>query len=300
MNNYKVGIIIVNYNGAKFNSECINSIKESEYKNYEIIFVDNNSTDDSIELLEKQFKDEITIIKSNENLGFSGGNNIGIEYALKNNCDFIMLLNNDTTINKKMINIMVDTSIKNKNAVISPKIYYYNTPNIIWSAGAKINWKKGIPSQYGIDQVDNGQFEKVISVECATGCCILVHRDIISEVGYLNDDYFLYYEDTDYTTEIVNNGFEILYQPKAIMYHKVSASTGGEESPNYIYYNTRNRLIYNSKFNKKNKFTYLPYFYLTRGIKIVCWILKRKTDMVKATLEGIRDYKNGVVGKRRG
>lgn len=295
----KVGIILVNYNGAKFNGECIKSIKESTYRNYEIIVVDNASNDNSVELLEAQFKNDITIIKSDINLGFSEGNNLGIKHALEKECEFILLLNNDTTIAKDMIEVMVEKSIIKNNAVISPKIYYYDNPNTIWSAGAKMEWKRGIPAQNGLNEDDNNVYDNEELVEIATGCCLLFNKYIIEKVGLLSNEYFLYYEDTDFTTKIVRSGFDIVYLPTAKMYHKVSASTGGVESSNYIYYNTRNRLIFNGKYNKSNRATYIPYFYVTRIIKCIKWCLSGRRDLIKASIDGIKDYYNGNVGIRK-
>lgn len=295
----KVGIILVNYNGAKFNGECIKSIKESTYRNYEIIVVDNASNDNSVELLEAQFKNDITIIKSDINLGFSEGNNLGIKHALEKECEFILLLNNDTTIAKDMIEVMVEKSIIKNNAVISPKIYYYDNPNTIWSAGAKMEWKRGIPAQNGLNEDDNNVYDNEELVEIATGCCLLFNKYIIEKVGLLSNEYFLYYEDTDFTTKIVRSGFDIVYLPTAKMYHKVSASTGGVESSNYIYYNTRNRLIFNGKYNKSNRATYIPYFYVTRIIKCIKWCLSGRRDLMKASIDGIKDYYNGNVGIRK-
>ena len=118
-------------------------------------------------------------------------------------------------------------------------------------------------------------------------------------MGLLSDDYFLYYEDTDYCMKVRNKGYKIVYEPTAVLYHKVSASTGGEISPGYIYYNTRNRLIFNKRFNKENKFTYLSYFYLTRVAKIALWIVTGKKNLIKATFSAISDYNNGIMGKKQ-
>lgn len=292
----KVGVILVNYNGKNYNEECIDSILKSTYKNLEVIVIDNASSDDSVELLKKRYMNNITVVETGLNLGFSGGNNVGIKLALEKKCDFILLLNNDTVIEEKMIEIMVETSVNNQYCVISPKIYYYDNKEVIWSAGADMIWKKGIPAQRGMNEVDKGQYDIECNVEIATGCCLLIHKNIIKEVGLLPDDYFLYYEDTDYTTNIVRRGYKLLYLPSARMYHKVSASTGGEESFNYIYYNTRNRLLFNKKYNSKNKLTYTLYFYLTRLLKIIKWLFVKRVDLIKATLQGISDYNNNKFG----
>lgn len=293
----KVGIVIVNYNGALFNSDCIDSIKKSNYEEYEIIVVDNASTDNSLNILVEEYKDDITIIKSKENLGFSGGNNLGIEYAIKNGCNYIMLLNNDTIIDANMISLMMCEI--DENTVITPKIYYYDNPNLIWSTGGKMRWKKGIPSQFGLGEVDNGKYDINYYVEIATGCCLVIPTKIIKEIGMLNDDYFLYYEDTDLSIRIIKSGFKIKYVSKAFMYHRVSASIGGEESADYIYYNTRNRLLFNKRNNKNNMIFYLPYFYITRVVKMFRWSILGRMECCSATLKAIKDYHSGNFGKKK-
>lgn len=291
----KVGIILVNYNGAKFNSDCIESIKKSSHSNFEIIVVDNASNDESVMILERDYSKDIVLIKSAENLGFSGANNLGIDYALSNGCDYVMLLNNDTIIDKDMINIMIRES--NAEIVITPKIYYFDNNKVIWSAGGKMLWKKGIPYQLGLGEEDKSQYNLSYNVEIATGCCLLIPKKVIRKIGKLNDDYFLYYEDTDLSVRMLKEGFKIKYIPNAFMYHRVSASTGGEESYIYIYYNTRNRLLFNKIYNSKNKVYYTTYFYITRLFKIIKWILEGRRDLCSATIKGIVDFYSEQLGK---
>lgn len=294
----KVGIILVNYNGEKYNEECINSILNSTYKNYEIIIVDNASTDNSVRRLQEKYSNEIILFENKKNEGFSEANNIGIEIAKNRGCEYILLLNNDTVISKDCIGKLINCSAQENNCIVSPKIYYYDNKDIIWSAGAKMLWKKGLASQNGINTIDKGQYNKKLNVEFATGCCLLIPIEVIDSIGGLSTDYFLYYEDTDYCIRALNAGFKIIYEPEAILYHKVSASTGGEESYMYIYYNTRNRLIFNKKHNKKNIIYYLPYFYITRIAKSFKWLFNGKRELIKATINGINDYKKGIRGKK--
>ena len=246
---YKIGIILVNYNGKIYNEQCINSINLSTYKNYSIYVIDNDSKDNSIEVLREKFGESINIILNKENLGFSCANNIGIKQAINDGCDYILMLNNDTIIENNMIEEMVNTSIENKGAAVCPKIYYYDNKKIVWAAGGSINWSKGLPIQYGIDEFDSIDISQEKEVKFATGCCLLISKKVIEKVGLLSDEYFLYYEDTDYSVRILNSGNKIIYAPKAKMYHKVSASTGGNKSKLLIYYMTRNRLIFNKRFN---------------------------------------------------
>lgn len=293
----KVGVILVNYNGAKYNSECIESIKKSDFKNISIYIVDNNSSDDSVKILKEQYLEDICLIENRENLGFSEANNIGIKKALMDNCEYILLLNNDTVIEEDMISKLIEGSVRYNNAVTAPKIYYYDNQDIIWSAGGDINWNKGIAVQYGIDEKDEKQYDEESAIRFATGCCILIPKKVINKVGFLSDEYFLYYEDTDYSTRITNSGIDIIYLPKAKMYHKVSASTGGDKSELVIYYMTRNRLIFNKKYNS-NYIIAMGYFYLTFLVKAVIWIISGKIYIPKTMSMAIRDYYKNIKGKK--
>lgn len=293
----KVSVILVNYNGREYNSECIESILNSSYENIEIIIVDNASTDDSIEIIESEFKSEnIRIIKNKKNQGFSIANNNGIRKALDKKADYIILLNNDTTIDKYMIENMVNYSLRNKNIVLAPKIMYYNKKDIIWSAGGYMNWYKGNAIHYGINEFDSELYNTTKEIDYATGCCWFIPRHVIEDVGMLGEEYFLYFEDVDYCYKIRNKGYKIIYYPKATVFHKVSASTGGEESPLFIYYITRNRLEFNRKYNKK-KILYRIYIYMTRTIRIIIWGINGKLDLIIATIKGMIDYRKKTFGK---
>jgi hypothetical protein len=296
INNPKIGIIIVNYNGEEYTNSCIRSIFKSSYQNYLIVVIDNASTDNSVQLLEEEFNNKIILIKNEDNLGFSGANNIGIKYALKNGCEYVLLLNNDTETDKDLMKNMVDASIKNNNAIISPKIYYYDEPKKIWAAGGCLTWKKGLSFHYGFNEIDRGQFEVRKEINFATGCCILIHKSVFEKIGFLAEEYFLYFEDTDFCVRAKRAGIKILYEPSAKLWHKVSSTTGGEESIITLYYGNRNRLYLNNKFNKKNKLYYLSYFYITRMIKFLIWLVKGQKYKIEIVLEAIKDYKNSKMG----
>lgn len=284
----KVSIVIVNYNGLEHNEECINSIINSSYENIEIIIVDNQSTDGSVEMIEKLFAGRVIVIKNEENSGFAGGTNIGISYAMNHECDYVLLLNNDTIIDKYMISCMVESSKKNDGCVISPKIYYYEPNNTIWSAGGEIKWNRGYTIQYGMNEIDNGQYDEGKKVTFATGCCMLIPIAVIEKIGLIPEEYFLYFEDTDYCVKMQQAGVEIYYDPNAMMYHKVSATTGGEESEGFVYYYSRNRLYFNKKYNRNRN--YIFYIILSWIKKCSIWALSGKIRLIKSLMVAIKDF----------
>lgn len=262
----KIAIIVLNYNGKKNTLECINSIKRLKKANYEveIIIVDNASSDGSRQAFSK-LKD-IILINNQSNLGYSGGNNIGIKEALKRNSDYILILNNDTIVEKNfLVNLIKAT---NKGDIISPKIYFAkgfefhesrykkaDLGKVIWYAGGEIDWQNVIGKHIGVDEVDKGQYSASIETGFATGACMFVKREVFEKVGFFDEKYFLYLEDIDLCERAKRAGFKITFEPKAIIWHKNASSSGGSGSKLQDYYITRNRLLFSLKYAKlKTKF----------------------------------------------
>ncbi len=287
----KVAIILVNYNGEKFQNECIESIYNMDYDDYDIIVVDNNSTDDSVKILKERFKD-IKLIETNENNGIAKGNNIGIEYALNNGYEYVLLLNNDTEVASDMLSNMIKKA--SENILVTCKMYYYQPNNVLWCAGGKINWNRGTTIHFGMDEIDKFQYDESRFIEYTPTCCLLIHRSIFEKVGLMDEKYFLYYDDTDFCVRVNNAGFKIWYESSAKLWHKVSSSSGGAESKLSIYYLTRNRLYFINK-NCKKKIIPKIFFYSTRVIK---YIKYKKIKKSKVLIKAIKDYHNNNMYKQ--
>lgn len=255
----KIAVIILNYNGWQDTSECVKSLKNlknSVFKT-QIIVVDNDSNDDSKNQLSK-IKD-IILIQSERNIGYSGGNNLGIKKALDDRCDYMLILNNDTFVDKSLIQNL--TNAAKKADIIAPKIYFApgyefhknkykknELGNVIWFAGGKIDWKNIIGYHLGVDEVDKGQFSKTKEIDFATGACMLVSRKVFEKIGLFDEKYFLYLEDMDFCYRAKKAGFKTLFEPKAIIWHKNAQSAGGSGSVLQDYYISRNRLLFAFKF----------------------------------------------------
>lgn len=295
-NTMNVAIILVNYNGLSDTIECLKSLENQTYKNINIVIIDNASINQEYyKLVEyiKQFKMRITVLKSDQNVGFAGANNIGIKYAKnKFNSDFFLLLNNDTLVKPDFLKQLMLIANKDKNiGLVGAKIYYYPDKNKIWYAGGKINWFKYTTVHLGDTEIDVGKYNEEVEVDFITGCVMLIKSNVIQEVGYLPEEYFMYYEDFDYCVQVKDAGFKLYYAPKSIVYHKISASTGGEQSPFSIEYGTKNRRLIMRKY--KNKIS-LPlyflsklYFYISRLVRITQYLLQGNTGRAKAVVRGI-------------
>lgn len=295
--NKTIAVILVNYNGLAVNDACITSILHSETTaNVRIIVVDNASEDGSVESIRKNFGDHVRILEAGYNSGFSHANNIGIDFALANGADYVMLLNNDTVIEADAIELLLEAADKKGDSLCVPRIMYFNRPSRIWFGG-------GYVSRYTFNtkHIDEGR-EYVDSppvirkTEFASGCCMLIPRKIINEVGKLDESYFLYYEDADYCARINEAGFSIYYVSGAVVYHKVSFSAGGKISRNGIYYTTRNRLYYVNKFFKRGKIFFYPYFIVNRTCYCISWLIGGKRDLVGICIKAIIDYFKNVTG----
>ena len=257
----KVFVTTISFNNNKATNECLESLEKIIKNNFELhIVVIDNASVKKFTATKKYNNFSLKILLSEENLGFSGGQNLGIKYSLSKGADFIIILNNDTEVDENLINNLVNL-FEGNIGIISPKIYFAKgyefhkdrykeneKGRVIWYAGAVIDWKNVIGKHIGVDEVDKGQFNSSMETEYATGCCMIVKKQVFEKIGLLNEKYFLYYEDADFSMRAKRNNFKILFAPTAFMWHKNAASAGGSGSPLQDYYITRNRLIFGFRY----------------------------------------------------
>ncbi len=251
--NPKVFIIVLNWNRAQDTVECINSLNELNYQGFEVLVVDNASQDGSARIIKRTFPD-LTLIENARNLGYAEGNNVGIRYALNRGADYVLVLNNDTVVDRDMLTRLIGAAqADEKTGIIGPKIYDFQEPNTIWFAGANINWSIGESHHIGLGEVDRGQFNGVIEVDRLTGCAMLVKREVLEKTGLFDPDYFLYFEDVDLCVRAAKAGYKNICVQTAKLWHKESSSTKANQGSNlHVYYHTRNRLLFLHKHFKIN------------------------------------------------
>lgn len=272
----KVSIIILTTNALEMTKEELEDIAvlKPGKLDLECIVVDNNSSDGTEKELKKHSLPNMgyKFIQSEANLGYAGGNNVGIKDALKRNADYIMLLNNDVIVPPDMATKMVSYMEKNpKVGIASPKMYFAKgyefhknrykkseLGKVIWYAGGIIDWDNIYSPHRGVDEVDVGQYEKAGSTDFANGATLLIKKEVFESIGLLDPSFFLYWEDPDFSMKAKKKGFETHYVPDTCMWHKVSASTGGSGSPTNDYFLTRNRLFFAMRYAKlRTKFAVL-------------------------------------------
>src|SRR5260221_548573 len=224
---FQVAIILVNYNSEKETRECLQSLRKIHKKDLQIstIIVDNGSKD-PLDLPEKEQLAKTFVLRSDTNLGFTSGNNLGIRYALEHgNPDYFLLLNNDTTVDPDFLEELIRCSQKNPEAgMITPKIYFsegreYHDESytaqergkIFWYAGGTVDWRNLDAFHRGVDELDRGQFDTQHQSDFATGCCVLIPRAVLEKIGVLDKKYFLYLEDVDWSMRAREAGYTILF-----------------------------------------------------------------------------------------
>lgn len=285
---YDISIITVNYNGLKDTCELIDTIPSND-PSIEVIVVDNASNKDELSLIKQKYP-YIKTIQSNKNLGFAGGNNLGIQEAKGK---YLFFVNNDTIFKEFNIRPLIQRlESSEKIGVVCPKIRFTWGEERIQYAGYTPLSKITVRNEsIGFGEIDRGQYDTPHPTPYAHGAAMLVKREIIEKVGLMPEDYFLYYEELDWSMMIRRAGYKIWYDPACTIYHKESQTTG-QESPLRTFYITRNRLLL-VKRNVHLNIKYISYLYL---ILIVgsrdCfkYLFKCRFDLIKATMHGIISF----------
>lgn len=228
--NPSVYIIILNWNGRDLTLDCLKSLSKVQYDNYKILVVDNGSSDNSVIIIKKEYPN-VKILELDFNIGFAAGNNAGFEFIKNQNPDHVIFLNNDTLIDKNFIEPLVKPLLE--NSLIGqtvPKIFYANDGGRIWYASGKVNLWLGLVYHKGIRKFDAESFNDSKITDYATGCCFCMRAKDFKEFGGFDTSFPMYGEDVDLSLRIRANEKKILYVPDSIVWHKVSASVGGELS----------------------------------------------------------------------
>lgn len=299
----KVTIIILNWNGWRDTIKCLGSLNEIDYGNFEVVVVDNGSEDNSAAKLEEfinnsSFKFQVSNFAFKENKGFAGGVNAVINNNLRNT-DYFLLLNNDTIAAPNFLTKIINIAENDKKiGIAGPMIYFYNKPDYINSAGSKVNWLMNKGAYIGYNEKDDGQFgDKPYEVDYISGACLLVKKEVIDKIGLMPEEYFLYYEDTDWNFRAKKLGYKSVLVPDAKIWHKESASAS-KIGIGYIYYHVRNGILFNKRcapFYKK--ILIHPYNLYVFTKQIIKLFIPSRHKWAKAAISGIVDYYKGRAGE---
>jgi len=291
----RVTTIILNWNGIADTLECVESVRNLDYPDMRIVVVDNGSTDDSTTVLRNRYP-SITLLESERNLGFTGGNNLGIAKALEMGTDYVWLLNNDTVVEKDALKELVKgISESTEIGLASPFIHFYDAPGEVQFRGSYIDWKRR-----RIVKLENGGTIPQGRVSVSLwGTALLIRREVLERVGLLNEKYFAYHEDEDYSMRVARAGYRAVVVPEARVFHKNSRSTGNNDAPMQVFLRSRNLFfLWMDNLKGMKRVFHIPR-YLAHIISYGGALREKNLpDSVEACLDGVWHAFRGAGGPR--
>jgi GT2 family glycosyltransferase len=287
----KLVAVVLNWNGGDDTPAALESLE-----GVQTICVDNGSDDGSPDAVAARFPG-VELIRTGVNLGFSGGNNVGIRRALGHGADWVLLLNNDAIADRRLPAALAAAAAARPDAgVLACKVFFADPPDVLMYAGGKVNLRLGYwGRQDGFGQRDDGRFDSLRDVDRATGAAMAVSRVAIERAGLLDESLFAYAEDTEWCLRIREAGFGVVFVPDAKVWHVGSASTGGMRSPTSIYYDTRNMIAVAERHDPRRGAAAA----LRRGVVLGAHLANaRDAAGVRAAVKGWRDARHGRLGRR--
>lgn len=296
-----VVVVVLNWNRPLETTDCIASLLAGDYPRQQILVVDNGSSDGSVGKLRQRFGGQIEIVETGANLFYAGGNNVGLEWALKAGADWTLILNNDTLVAPDMMGRLVQAALDHPRAgILAPMIYFGHDRSRIWALGGRRRRWLLTPLEIGRGEMDCDQFVTPFSVDYVTGCAMLVRRDVLTQVGLLDTSYRMYYEDADFCVRVQKAGFELWVEPRAKMWHLVSVSAKRQAAKSR-YQRTRYRI----RFYRQHPHGPLPQ--LTHGLlwiqelgRTVGALTRGQPDLARAGWRGLWDGYREKIEKQRG
>lgn len=282
----KVSVVIPSLNAKSFIGDCLNSLRSQTYRNFETIVVENGSTDGSAEYLAKNHP-EVIVLQQPKNLGFAGGVNVGIKYS---DAEYVVLLNNDASVHKDWLKYLVEAAENNSRAgSVTSKILQVHkkrgtNKHFIDTTGDYYSiW--GLPFPRGRDELDIGQFEEADEVFAACGGSVLLRRATLNEVGLFDEKFFAYYEDVDLSFRMRLAGWVVIYEPKSIVYHALSKTSGGGRKPFARYHSIKNTwLLYLKNLPFTLLIRFLPRFII---MSLFMLVSSARNHLLRAHLKGM-------------
>ncbi|HTP07089.1 MAG TPA: glycosyltransferase family 2 protein [Anaerolineae bacterium] len=292
-------IVVLNWENAAGTVACLDSLKACTAANITLIVVDNGSGDDSVSLIRQRHPD-LPLIETGANLGYAGGNNVGIHYALEHGADYVAILNNDVSVSPDFLGpLLAASQLFSNEAIITPMICETERPEIIWALGAQVNWSTADSQRLYAGQPratwkDHAPF----NVEFAVGTAMLASRQVWERAGLIDESFFLYFEETDWCVQARRLGIPSVAAPASCIWHEANAG-GGRTSPRVTYYMTRNALQLLRR-NLAGRQRILPMLRVTLRAHwyVLGDIRHGQTARARARLLGVYDFLRGRLGPR--
>ncbi len=298
----RIAVILVDWNGIEVTLPCLeslNALKPSDEFTIELIVIDNGSTISIADRIKNKYRD-VVVFRSEENIGFAAGCNLGIQFAIESGFDYSLLLNNDTTVEPTFLNHLFDTIEGNPTVGLAqPKILFQHDKNLIWNGGNRFNKWIGLTSTNGYGEKNSNKYDSITTMPWATGCCMLINNKLFTGegLGLLNETYETYYEDVEFSFRVREKGYEIAYVPSSIIYHIAGYSVNsnketqeGRTHPFVVYLHSRNRIFLLREFSSWYVFPTVLLFQLVYyALLIMRFLFLRRPKKLSAVLKSIQD-----------
>lgn len=292
----QIAIVILNWNQFEDTAECLESLRRVRGPRFNVILVDNGSKDGSPDRLAAQFR-EIHLIRNAENLGFVGGNNAGIRMALDSGADYILLLNNDTVVSPEFLSELLKTAERHPAAgIVGARVVYHDRPDVLWGLGGKLQQPFARIKMIGKGENAARVGDLAEEFDHITGAVMLVRSEVFRQLGLLDTDFFLNWEDVEFCIRAKCGGWSVMGSPGSLVRHKVSRATAGKLA---TYFGQRNRLLFTSRHLPRWQFAIcvVPFHVARLAVLVVTQTFSGRVDLVKAATLGTVDFFRGRLGK---
>lgn len=275
----KIGLVTITYNSEAVIRDFLHSTLSQTFQNFVLYIIDNNSQDNTLDILKENTDSRIKLVQNKKNFGVAKANNQGIELALKDNCTQVLIINNDVEFEKQLFEKMLQIQKDNNCSLVVPKMMYFDNPDYIWYAGSNFIKSKGfLPIHKGIKQKDIAQFDGIYPVEYAPTCCLLIKKEVFLDVGMMDERYFVYFDDTDFSYRVLKDGRHKLFFFSDIkFYHKVGSLTNSLKKENkgeyrgdfFIKQNTRNHIYFLKKIGGFYAYLFILFLFFKNNLRFI-------------------------------
>ena len=275
----KIGLVTITYNSADVLQPFLDCVWQQTHNNLVLYIIDNDSEDDTHLILEKENDVRLQIINNSSNFGVAKANNIAIKRAIADDCDQVLIINNDVEFEATLIEKLLQLQDERSCSLVTPKMMYYDNPNHIWYAGSWFIKKKGyLPLHRGMKEIDEGYFDKIVEVEYAPTCCLLAKKEVFQDVGMMDEKYFVYFDDTDFSYRVwKDKRYKMFYSPDVKFYHKVGSLTKSFNKEEekifrgdfFIQQNTKNHIYFLKKIGGLFAYAFIAWLFLKNNIRFI-------------------------------
>ena len=275
----KIGLVTVTYNSAKVLQSFLDCVWKQTYNNLVLFVIDNASDDETDSILKISKDNRLNIIKNESNLGVAKANNQGISFAMSMGCDQVLLINNDVEFEINLIEKLLKVQVQQSCSLVVPKMMYFDNNDCLWYAGSWFRKLNGyLPLHRGIGERDEGQFDKITKVDYAPTCCLLVKKQVFLDIGLMDEKYFVYFDDTDFSFRVWRDSrHKLFYCPDVKFYHKVGSLTASFSNSAekkyrggfFIKYNIRNHVYFLKKIGTVFCYIFIIWLFFKNNLKFI-------------------------------